>query len=260
MLAANDDWLDAEEDLRDLEGFYDADKGQILTWRRMLASLAAIKDNRDKLLEDAKAAPALRELDTIKALPRPYGQISKIDSLLGSIEQANEALAAEKRQHALHKIDEKISAVQQGLDQLQAPDDVCNQALHKLQQLRQKVAAETSISQIFYLQGQAGTLLDKAMDVLASYQDKLSASKPVPPPKPAPDTTGGHMGGSTAKPAVVNQPTATYTIKPSKTVKAANFTAGQLYLESEADVDAYLARLRAELMGIVNAGQRARVE
>lgn len=260
MLAANDDWLDAEEDLRDLEGFYDADKGQILTWRRMLASLAAIKDNRDKLLEDAKAAPALRELDTIKALPRPYGQISKIDNLLGSIEQANEALAAEKRQHALHKIDEKISAVQQGLDQLQAPDDVCNQALHKLQQLRQKVAAETSISQIFYLQGQAGTLLDKAMDVLASYQAKLSASKPVPPPKPAPDTTGGHTGGSTAKPAVVNEPTATYTIKPSKTVKAANFTAGQLYLESEADVDAYLARLRAELMGIVNAGQRARVE
>lgn len=260
MLAANDDWLDAEEDLRDLEGFYDADKGQILTWRRMLASLAAIKDNRDKLLEDAKAAPALRELDTIKALLRPYGQISKIDSLLGSIEQANEALAAEKRQHALHKIDEKISAVQQGLDQLQAPDDVCNQALHKLQQLRQKVAAETSISQIFYLQGQAGTLLDKAMDVLASYQAKLAASKPVPPPKPAPDTNGGHTGGSTAKPAVVNQPTASYTIKPSKTVKAANFTAGQLYLESEADVDAYLARLRAELMGIVNAGQRVRVE
>lgn len=260
MLAASDNWLDAEEDLRDLEGFYDADKGQILTWCRMLTSLAAIKDNRDKLLEDAKAAPALRELDAIKALPHPYGQISQIDSLLGSIEQANEALAAEKRQHALYKIDEKISAVQQGLDQLQAPDDVCNQALHKLQQLHQKVAAETSISQIFYLQGQAGTLLDKAMDVLASYQAKLSASKPVPPPKPAPDTTGGHTGGSTAKPAVVNEPTVTYTIKPSKTVKAANFTAGQLYLESEADVDAYLARLRAELMGIVNAGQRARVE
>ena len=150
--------------------------------------------------------------------------------------------------------------MQQGLDQLQAPDDICNQALHKLQQLRQKVAAETSISQIFYLQGQAGTLLDKAMDVLASYQAKLAASKPVPPPKPAPDTTGGSAGGSTAKPALVSEPTATYTIKPSKTGNAANLTAGQLYLESEADVDAYLARLRAELMGIVNAGQRARVE
>ncbi len=261
LLAASDDWLDAEEELRDLEGFYDADKGQILTWRRMLSSLAAIKDNRDKLLDDAKAAPALRELDTIKAMPRPYGKISQIDSLLGSIEQANEALAAEKRQHALRKIDEKISAVQQALTQLQAPDEISNRALLKLQQLRQKVEAESSIPQIFYLQEQAGNLLDKAMDVVADYAAKLAASKPVPPPKPVPDTAGGNAGGSTTvKPAIVNDAAATYTIKPSKTVKAANLSAGKLYLENEADVDAYLARLRAELMGIVNAGQWARVE
>lgn len=266
MLAASDDWLDAEEDLRDLAGFYDADKGQILTWRRMLASLQAMQANRDKLQEDAKAAPALRELETIKALPRPYGKISQIDSLLGSLEQANEALAAEKRQHALGKIDEKIGAVQQSLNQLQAPDDVSNRALLKLQQLRQKVEAESSIPQIFYLQGQAGDLLDKAMDVVADYQAKLAASTPIAPqpPKPATETAGGAAGSTPAQaqPAAVNDATGTYTatFKPSKTVKAANLSAGKLYLESEADVDAYLARLRAELMGIVNAGQRVRVE
>lgn len=266
MLAASDDWLDAEEDLRDLAGFYDADKGQILTWRRMLTSLQAMQANRDKLQDDAKAASALRELEAIKALPRPYGKISQIDSLLGSLEQANEALAAEKRQHALGKIDEKIGAVQQALNQLQAPDDVSNRALLKLQQLRQKVEAESSIPQIFYLQGQASDLLDKAMDVVADYGAKLAASTPIAPqpPKPATEPTGGAAGSTPApaKPVAVNDASGTYTVtfKPSKTVKAANLSAGKLYLESEADVDDYLARLRAELMGIVNAGQQVRVE
>ncbi|WP_348944729.1 BREX system P-loop protein BrxC [Chitinibacter sp. FCG-7] len=267
LLKSSDDWLDAEEDRQDLAGFYDTSKGQIITWRRMLSSLQALKDNRDKLLDDTKAAPALRELEGLQSNPRPYKQISKIETLLGIVEQVNEALAAEKRSHALQQIDKKIAEVTSGLDQLAAPPELSNKALSKLQQLRQTVENETSIPQIFYLQNQAGNLLDIAMDVLAEYQAKLAAIKPAPAqtPKPAPQPVLVDGGKPTPVAAVVqtvaDSAAPVYAlIKPSKTVKAANFAGSKLYLESEADVEAYLAKLRSELLGIVNAGQRARIE
>lgn len=260
LLAATEDWQDAEEDLHDLRGFYDQDKGQIHTWRRMLNGLAALKDNRDKLLEDPKAATALRELDAIQSSARPYGLISKVEALLATAEAANEALAAERRDHALTMIDQKIATVVADLDQINASPELRNQALHSLQMLKQKVQTESSIPQIYYLQGQASNLLDRALDTVADYQAK-QAHKPEPLPPAAKDSAAGVYDPATKTVAAASKPvTAQVTIKPTKTVKAANLTAGKSYLESETEVENYITRLRDELLVIVKAGNRARIE
>ncbi|MCG9000254.1 BREX system P-loop protein BrxC [Laribacter hongkongensis] len=263
LLKSADDWRDAEEDLQDLTGFYDKEKGQIHTWRRMQDALQGIAPNRDKLQEDAKVAAALQALDTLCANPRPYGQINKIDALLGVIDQANQQLAAEVRTAALQQIDQKIAAVVDALTQLAAPADVSNRVLSPLQKLRQSVAQETSVPQIYFLlQQRAGDLLDTAMDEVGDYQAS-QATRPVPPaPQPAPVTGGGNTATvvqpttvSPAKPLPRPAP-----IKPSKTVRAAQLTAGKLYLENETEVEDYLQRLRDKLMGIVHAGERVRIE
>lgn len=260
MLAATEDWQDAEEDLRDLSGFYDQVKGQIHTWQRMIKGLAALKDNRDKLLEDPKAAAVLRELDAIQASARPYALINKVEALLATAEAANEVLAAERRNHALDMIGKKIATVVTDLDQINASPELRNQALHSLQMLRQKVTAESSVPQIYYLQGQASQLLDKALDMVAEHQAK-QVPKPVPQPPSIKDSASGTYD-PTAKAAVaVTEPsTAQVTIKPTKTVKAANLTAGKQYLESEVEVENYVSRLRDELLAVVRAGSRARIE
>jgi hypothetical protein len=261
LLTANDAWLDAEEDLHDLRGFYDQGKGQIHTWRRMLTGLAALKDNREKLLEDTKAAAALNELEALQNKAQPYAQINKIEALLATAESANAALAEEHRTHALHRIDEKISHVTADLDSCAADTALRNKALYPLQALRQKVSTETSVPKIFYLQGQAAQHLDKASSLIVDFQaDQATAAAAAVKAKALAAQT--KTGDSTATKLTAEEPPAkpTPTIRPNKALRAADVSIGKPYLESEADVDTYLAKLRESLLAILKAGQRARVE
>ena len=47
--------------------------------------------------------------------------------------------------------------------------------------------------------------------------------------------------------------------KTTRVIRASEFTV-KAYLETEADVDAYIATLKAELMIAIKAGQKARVQ
>jgi hypothetical protein len=47
--------------------------------------------------------------------------------------------------------------------------------------------------------------------------------------------------------------------KTTRVIRASDLT-GKTYLETEADVDAYIAKLKAELMNAINSGQKARVQ
>ena len=47
--------------------------------------------------------------------------------------------------------------------------------------------------------------------------------------------------------------------KPTRVVRAADL-ATKSYLETEADVDIYLAKLKIELLTVIRAGQKARVQ
>lgn len=258
LLATADDWHDAEEYLHDLRGFYEQDKGQIHTWRRMLSGIAALKDNRDKLLEDPKASAALRELNVIQNSAQPYGSINKIDALLATVAAANEALAGERRQHALEMIDKKIIEVTIDLDHINAGPDLRNKALHPLQVLRQKIESESSIPQIFYLQDQAGHLQVDALNLVADEQAKQlqKAQKAAPAIN---DTKGTYEVPVKTVPETAH-PAVQTTVKTVKSVRAASLTAGKTFLESETEVENYIDRLRTELLAIVKAGNRARVE
>ena len=257
LLEERNDWLDSEEALHDLRGFYDGDKAQIHTWRRLLQGLLQLKDNRDKLLQDPKAGPALRELEALRDNPAPYGQINRIDALLSTVEEVNRQLAAAKRQHALDMLDAKLAEVQAELGKVQADAELSNRAQRPLQALRQKIADESSISQIFYLQEQAGALLDQAIDLIAA-ASKANAAKQVPASY-TPDAAPASIA-TPATAAIVEKPAApSITVKPTKSIRAASL-ASKSYLESEAEVSAYLARLKDELMAAIHAGQRVRVE
>ena len=66
--------------------------------------------------------------------------------------------------------------------------------------------------------------------------------------------------GSTTKPAqtgATNVPQAP--AKTTKVVKASEFST-KTYLETEADVDAYIAKLKEELLLAIRAGQIARIQ
>lgn len=244
LLTGKDDWLDTATDIHDVVSFY---KTQITTWRRMLEALAEFADNREALIKSDQAAPALRDMETIRDNPSPYGQVSRIDALIGTVEGVNNRLAQDKRERALLSIDAKIGEVQKALDAAAAGADLRNKALHHLQQLKTTIASLTSIPKILYLQEQAGDALDKAMESIADATPKIPSNVAMQGKGSA---TALHIGASA---------TSTTVPKPAKVIRAADLSS-KSYLETEAEVEDYIAKLKAELMAAIKAGQRARIQ
>jgi DNA repair exonuclease SbcCD ATPase subunit len=248
LLAAKDDWLDAADDVHDLINFY---KTQITSWRKLLAALAQFADNREALNKVPQAATALAELTQIRDNPAPYGLVSRIDPLVAAIATVNEQLASDKREKALLSIDDKIAEVQAKLTACAAIPDTSNKALRLLQDLKTRIASQTSIAQILYLQGQGGDAMDDAIAII----EAAAAAKPSP-----------HVAapGDTAKPITTGQPGVPGSVlapvaKTTKVIRAADLSS-KTYLETEADVDAYVAKLKAELVAAIRAGHIARIQ
>jgi len=119
-----------------------------------------------------------------------------------------------------------------------------------LQQLKIQLAAQSSIPQILYLQGQGGDRLDEAMDAIAAAMPKppLVAAAPAPALGPATPAAPPSTG---AAPGAVP--------KPSQVVRAADLSP-KTYLETEAEVDAYITSLKARLVAVLQAGQGVRIQ
>jgi hypothetical protein len=244
MLAARDDWLDLAEDTHDVLSFY---KTQAPVWARMLDGLASFADNREALAKEAGSAAALSELEGIRSNPSPYGQVNRIDALLFAVEKVNEALASERRETALLSIDAKIKEANLALDTAHAEADLRNAALKPMQDLKTQLAGLVSIPRILFLQGRGGELLDEAMDKIAAASKAKATVKP-------PLTAG--TGGSAPMPPLA--PTAT-AAKPIRVVRPADL-GGKTYLETEQEVEDYVAKLRAELLAAIASGHRARIQ
>ena len=246
LLAAKDDWLDAAEDIHDLVNFY---KTQITSWRKLLDGLRSFDDNREALNKLPQAAAALAELTQIRDNPKPYGTVNRIEPLLATITTANEQLAQDKRERALISINEKIAEVQTRLNAVAATSDTSNKALRVLQELKTKLASQTSIAKILYLQGQGGDAMDEAMAVIEAAA-MASAAKPAHVAAP----------GDTAAPIRTGQPNVPP--PPAKTTKVirASEMSSKTYLETEDDVDAYVSKFKTELLAAVRAGQIVRIQ
>ncbi|MFM2006767.1 MAG: hypothetical protein RLZZ09_2422, partial [Pseudomonadota bacterium] len=97
-----------------------------------------------------------------------------------------------------------------------------------------------SIPKILYAQDQAGTLLDEAMLAIET------ACQPAPTPPGITPPTG-------------NPPVAPTQPKPSRVIRAAELSPS-IYLETEAEVEDFVAKLKAELLGTIHSGKRARIQ
>ncbi len=246
LLTAKDEWLDAAEDIHDLINFY---KTQITTWRKLLDGLRSFADNYEALNRVPQAQQALAELTQIRDTLKPYNKISRIDPLVAAVTAVNEQLAQDKRERALLSLDEKINEVQAKLSRSASTPETSNKALRGLQELKTRVASQTSIAQILYLQGQGGDAMDEAIALIESL---AAATSPTPAYVATP--------GDSAKPIQSGQSNVPKpTVKTTKVIRAAELSS-KTYLETEADVDAYVAKLKAELMAAVRAGQIARIQ
>ena len=286
IVDAKDDYLDLEEDYRDIHDFF---SNQQHAWTELQRALRHFDKNKQALDKDAKAKQALAELQQIAANTSPYNLLHKISGLVATIEAVNSAILTEKREHAISRVDEKIAQLDSEITKSGiATPDLRNQLLRPLQLIKEELEVETSISHIFMLQTdtakdrqdealfaleRAGTEMaqrlerDRQEAIKAKQREKEQAAAELAK-KAAAEAA---KTGTTPPPVVIPDPEPTpepepkpkvVAPKPSVEVEASavfSKAVNSIYIESQADIDTFLAALKADLEAAVQQDKRVRI-
>ena len=233
FLARRSDLLELSDDIHELQNFYDTQRP---TWERLRKAHDRFQLNHLWLDKDPTAAAALRRMQEILAAPAPYGMIKEADTLIQKVDAVDLELVAVHRASTLAVIDEHLARVHTELDVAKASNDLRNLCLHPLQSLKAQVAAQASIAHI----GEAaGTAVERADE---AFQKIEAAAKEAEQQ----DKKAG-VGETKTKPYVKRR-----VVKPAA-------LAPKTLLETKADVDAYLTKLRTALEAAIADGERIEI-
>ncbi|NLU01326.1 MAG: BREX system P-loop protein BrxC [Pseudomonas lundensis] len=259
-----DDFLDLEEYYRDLHEFFN---NQMHTWQQLQQALRRFDKNKPALDKDEKARKALAELKAIEQNNTPYGQLHQVANLVETIEAINGAILTEKRQHALIRVDEKITQLQaeiakSGIDTA----ELSNRLLRPLQLVKADLETETSIANIYMLQTQTADErlhdgvfeLERAIQAEAERQQKLQQEQA----KAA--QAANSASGAKEDQAPVLVPSSKPVAPPKPVIEVAatsvfNKLGNGLYLESQSDIDRFIDALKVELESAVKQNKRVRI-
>ncbi|MFW1927511.1 BREX system P-loop protein BrxC [Acinetobacter ursingii] len=259
-----DDYLDLEEDYRDIHEFF---SNQMPSWQQLQHALRHFEKNKQALGSDEVAKKALSELHRISTLESPYGLLNKVADLVRTVEGVNEQLLTEKRNQAIEHIDDKIKQLEAEIKNSGiASAELSNKLLRPLQLLKTDIEVETSLSTIYMLQTQTSVerfdeaLYELESEVQAEIQRQAKAAQ-LAQSKAESVTTSSPATSAPA--AIPVQPvTAVVPPKPVVEVDVASIyskSSSSVYLETEESVDQFVDALKAELKKIVGDKKRVRI-
>ena len=256
--------LDLSDSYGDLDNFYSSQKA---AWDKLGAAQRDFQPNRPKLEKDEKAARALARIDEILSAKAPFNLIREGEGLIQTITQINDGFLKEAHERADAWLDKQLAKVNTELDDLQASPDQRNKSLLALQNLRQRISKQRSLAHISQMQDEARDLADAAIDHLHLLAEQAAAKAKAASSAAAakPVTSGsGNSDVPLAEPAadVPSPPAAVVApvvpVKKRRVVDA-QLLAGPGYIETQADIDSFLAKLRRELEQAIADNQRVEI-
>jgi DNA repair ATPase RecN len=153
--------------------------------------------------------------------------LKEVSGLISRVEAVNDTMVEETQESAVEEVDRKIAGVVSLLDEKHANDDLRNKALFPLQEIKKKILAEDSMPNMAYQVNEAEEQHLNAFEVI---DEALKTSDKDPKP-----------------------------MKKIKVINAASL-ASRIYMETEADVNEYVDKVRIELMDAVKNNIRVRIE
>ena len=259
-----DDLLDLEEDYRDLHEFF---TNQLHTWQQLQLALRRFDKNKPALDKDEKARKALAELKAIEQNTTPYGQLHQVATLVETVETINAAILAEKRQHALARVDEKIAQLQSEIAKSGIETaELSNRLLRPLQLVKADLETETSIANIYMLQTQTADerLNDGVFDLERAIQAEVERLQKLQEEQAKAAQAANTANGVKEDRAPALVPTSKPVAPPKPVVEVAatsvfNKLGNGLYLESQSDIDHFIDALKVELESAVKQNKRVRI-
>ena len=262
-----DDYLDLEEDYRDVHEFF---SNQLPSWQQLQQSLRHFEKNKQALGNDELAKKSLSELHRIATLESPYGLLNKVAELVRTVGTVNEQLLTEKRSQAIEHIDDKIKQLEAEIKNSGiATAELSNKLLRPLQLLKADIEVESSLSTIYMLQTQTAVehfdeaLYELESEVQAEIQRQAKAAQLAQKAVSVSSTTSTSSPVALSPAASPVQPaTAVVPPKPVVEVDVASIyskTSSSVYLDTEESVDQFVDALKAELKKIVSNKKRVRI-
>lgn len=243
------DWLDFAEDLDSVKHFY---LSQVAVWTAMLEVLNTANENHTELEHIPEAQQAIEQLKQIRSNASPWGVVSQIPAFVETLKQQNAKVIQHAYDVSKTDIEKAIHEVRQNLAQYNSDADLSNRVLLPLQNHLQRVASLTNVARIKTSVNDAHRLTDNAIAEIAD------AVKPKSVPSSQPSTSSVSLSGGQSSTTSVTSTPVPILEKPVE-VDAAKFSS-KLYLETEVEVETYVAKLKAELITIVQSGQKARIK
>jgi hypothetical protein len=221
--------LDLSEDIQELKGFY---TNQRHSWEELRTVVDALSQNRLQLETHETAGPALARMEEILGKARPYQVLHEVADLTHTARSVNDLLVDELRGSALAEIQKLIDGVTEELDKVSADEALRKVAIDELTKLLNTAKHATSIAHIAQAKQTSEEAYDRALKTIEKAQIS-KPGKPGDPPIPS--------------------------IKKSRVVEAKSLWSGN-YIETSADVEAYLAKLRSELENALKANERVQIK
>ena len=250
---------DLAEDFADLDEFYNA---QFNTWQSLDTALKVqFKANRSALDKDEQAAKALTELERIYNLPAPYDQLRHINPLIEQVATVNNDLVEKRRAHGVERVDLRIERVKEAVLNASAPTELQNQALRPLQLCKQRIEGTGSIPQIISEQTEAEGYEDEAYELLNQFIEEERKKAEAEQRRLEIERKKQEENNGKGSPPERIEPVPV--IKRTVTVKLGEVltqTSATGFIETEKDVESYLAALREQLIKVVKAQDRVRIK
>ena len=263
-----DDYLDLEEDYRDIHEFF---SNQMPSWQQLQQALRHFEKNKQALGSDEVAKKALSELHRISTNESPYGLLNKIADLVRTVESVNERLLTEKCSQAVEQIDDKIKQLEAEIKNSGiATAELSNKLLRPLQLLKADIEVESSLSTIYMLQTQTAVerfdeaLYELEREVQAEIQRQTKAAQLAQSKAENVTSTVTTASPATSTSAAIPIQHTIAVVAPKPVVEVDvvsiyNKTSSSVYLETEESVDQFVEALKAELKKIVSDKKRVRI-
>lgn len=253
----SNDLRDFAEDFEEVDEFFTR---QFETWQQLRRALIEqFKINRHALEQDIKAAEALNTLEAIYNDPRPYGRLREVGALIDQIKIINQQLIETKKAEVLLAINALYNGIEPQIADL--PADWQNKAMRPFVILKERLDHSHSLHEMVSLQQDAADAEDNAIELINSYIkqcEEQSKSKPQPVP-------AGPSIGQIKEPVPDNGPVSAPVRQPKhKPIEIVSPTelldVAGAFIESEQDIEHYLAKLRSRLQQAVGQGKRVRIK
>ncbi len=229
--------LDLADDVHDLQGFYTNQKH---SWEELRTAVGTLSQNRLQLEAHKEAGPALARMEEILRAAHPYGILHEVADLIHTARTINDQLVAEARGPAVTEIQGLLDGIDIELDKASASDALRESARAGLVKVIGIATQTTSIAHIAQARQRAEEAYDRALTII----EQAQALPPTRPSKPDESTP---------------TPPAKPKVKRRRVVEARRLCSTG-FIETSADIEDFLSKLRAELEKALEANERVQIK